>query len=58
MTAELPITNDYALAVTMLPPIHKDPFDRMLVAQALAETLPLSPAGTSLADYPADVRVV
>jgi PIN domain nuclease of toxin-antitoxin system len=34
---ELPITSAHAAAVAALPGIHKDPFDRMLVAQALCE---------------------
>lgn len=33
----LPIRYDHVLALRGLPPIHKDPFDRMLVAQAVAE---------------------
>jgi PIN domain nuclease of toxin-antitoxin system len=34
---ELAITADHVLAVDTLPPIHRDPFDRLLVAQATAE---------------------
>jgi len=34
---EVPITSDHSLAVSGLPPLHKDPFDRILVAQARAE---------------------
>ncbi len=34
---ELPITGEHAVALANLPPIHKDPFDRMLVAQSVAE---------------------
>lgn len=37
--AELPITHDHADRVGQLPPIHRDPFDRLLVAQAQAEDL-------------------
>jgi PIN domain nuclease of toxin-antitoxin system len=37
----LPITIDHAYAAGTLPPHHDDPFDRMLVAQALAEGLTL-----------------
>ena len=33
--AELPITGAHAARLASLPPIHKDPFDRMLVAQSL-----------------------
>lgn len=54
----LPITGEHALAVAGLPPVHKDPFDRMLVAQALSEGFPLITADKRLAAYPGDVRVV
>jgi len=37
----LPIEHSHALAVATLPPLHRDPFDRMLIAQALAESLTL-----------------
>jgi PIN domain nuclease of toxin-antitoxin system len=38
---ELPIGFNHAIAAGQLPPIHKDPFDRMLVAQARCEDLTL-----------------
>ncbi|SCF46761.1 type II toxin-antitoxin system VapC family toxin [Micromonospora mirobrigensis] len=38
---ELPIHHRHAAAAGQLPPIHRDPFDRMLVAQALCEGLTL-----------------
>jgi PIN domain nuclease of toxin-antitoxin system len=38
---ELPISFSHAAAVGRLPPIHRDPFDRMLVAQAQCEALTL-----------------
>ena len=34
---ELPILHRRALAISRLPPLHRDPFDRMLVAQAISE---------------------
>ncbi len=37
----LPITVDHAIAAGRLPEIHRDPFDRMLVAQGLAERMAL-----------------
>jgi len=37
--AELAITGEHALAIQALPPIHKDPFDRLLIAQVQAESL-------------------
>lgn len=39
--AELPITAEHALVAGRLPLIHRDPFDRMLVAQAQCEDLTL-----------------
>ena len=39
--AELPITSQHAITAGRLPPIHRDPFDRMLVAQAQHENLTL-----------------
>lgn len=56
--AELAITGDHALAVDLLPPLHRDPFDRMLVAQALAEGLPLVTTDATLPAYPGDIRLV
>jgi PIN domain nuclease of toxin-antitoxin system len=38
---ELPILSEHAVAINALPPIHKDPFDRMLVAQATVEGITL-----------------
>jgi PIN domain nuclease of toxin-antitoxin system len=47
----LAITPGHALAVEALPLLHKDPFDRMLIAQALAEPLHLVTADAVLARY-------
>ncbi len=55
---ELAITGAHAVAVTTLPPLHRDPFDRLLVAQALVEGLALVTADESLRGYPGAVRVV
>src|SRR4051794_3138457 len=38
---ELPITSEHAVSVESLPPLHKDPFDRLLIAQALVEGITL-----------------
>lgn len=54
---ELLITSEHAIAVTHLPPLHGDPFDRLLVAQARVEGLVLLTADTTLARYPG-VRLV
>lgn len=49
---ELPITGRHALAVTDLPAMHPDPFDRMLLAQARSEMVPLASADTQLMGLP------
>lgn len=56
--SELPITSEHAVAVDGLPPIHKDPFDRILVAQAMVEGVALLTADPLVAQYPAPVRRV
>jgi PIN domain nuclease of toxin-antitoxin system len=56
--AELPIRATHAVAVVKLPPIHRDPFDRMLIAQALTEPLVLLTNDEMLTRYPAPVRAV
>lgn len=53
---ELPIQAHHALAVASLPPLHRDPFDRMLLAQACADGLLLITADQQLAGYPGPVR--
>lgn len=55
---ELPITSQHALAVEPLPPIHKDPFDRLLLAQASVEGIVLLTADPILARYPGPVRLI
>jgi len=47
----LPITADHGLAAAALPMHHRDPFDRMMIAQALAENLTLSTADDRLSAY-------
>ncbi len=49
--AELPITGKHAAQVAKLPPHHRDPFDRMLVAQSLTEPMRLLTGDTLLAKY-------
>ena len=48
---ELPVAGEHAVAVAALPPLHRDPFDRLLVAQALTEPLRLLTADAALAAY-------
>ena len=45
----------HVLALGSLPSVHKDPFDRMLVAQAMSETLPLLSRDSSLSQYPVTI---
>jgi PIN domain nuclease of toxin-antitoxin system len=47
----LPITLEHATSVESLPPHHKDPFDRLLVAQAMAEGIPLVSADAAFDAY-------
>lgn len=48
---ELPVTSLHTVEVTHLPPIHRDPFDRMLVAQARTEGFTLLTADAIVARY-------
>ena len=56
--SEIPVTGEHAAAVARLPAIHKDPFDRLLVAQATVEDAVLLTADGRLADYAGPVRRV
>jgi PIN domain nuclease of toxin-antitoxin system len=56
--AELPITSEHAVNIDTLPPLHKDPFDRILVAQAFSEGITLLTVDAQLAQYPGPVRKV
>jgi PIN domain nuclease of toxin-antitoxin system len=55
---ELPITSQHAVSIDGLPPLHKDPFDRMLLSQALSEGITLLTTDSTLAQYPGPVRKV
>ena len=55
---ELPVSAAHAARVASLPDLHKDPFDRLLVAQALAEPLVLLTNDAQLGGYGAQVRIV
>ena len=55
---ELPIRSDHAVAIDCLPPVHKDPFDLLLVAQATVEGLTLLTSDSLVAQYPGPVRLV
>jgi len=55
---ELPIAAEHAAAVSTLPPIHADPFDRMLVAQSIVEPMVFITSDERLAAYPGTIEVV
>ena len=55
---ELAVTGEHAVAVASLPPLHKDPFDRILVAQSVVEGITLLTTDPLVAQYPAPVRRV
>jgi PIN domain nuclease of toxin-antitoxin system len=55
---ELAVTGEHAVAVDGLPPIHKDPFDRLLVAQSMVEGITLLTMDAVVARYPGPVRLV
>ena len=55
---ELPVTGAHAAAVDLLPPIHKDPFDRILIAQAQIEGLTLLTADEVVARYPGPIQLL
>lgn len=52
---EIAITGEHAVIVAQLPPIHKDPFDRLLLAQAMVEGLTLLTTDSQLACYPGPI---
>ena len=56
--AEIPVTSQHAVNIDGLPPLHKDPFDRLLLAQALSEGITLLTGDTQLARYPGPVGKV
>ncbi len=56
--AELPISSQHAVGIASLPPLHKDPFDRLLVAQATLEGLLLLTSDSAVAAYPGPIRLV
>lgn len=53
---EMPVTGEHAASVDILPPIHKDPFDRILISQALVEGITLVTADAIVARYPGPIR--
>lgn len=55
---ELSIEGPHALAVGHLPDIHKDPFDRILIAQAEVEGITLLTSDQTVAQYDGPIRLV
>ncbi len=56
--AELTINSEHAVYVKSLPPIHKDPFDRMLIAQSSVEGITLLTSDATVAQYVGSIRKV
>jgi PIN domain nuclease of toxin-antitoxin system len=55
---ELPIFSGHVVAIDGLPSIHKDPFDRLLVAQATIEGFTLLTSDPIVAQYPGPIQQV
>ncbi|TNM66311.1 type II toxin-antitoxin system VapC family toxin [Aliirhizobium smilacinae] len=55
---ELPVTATHGLAVCGLEQIHKDPFDRILIAQAMSEGMLLLTSDETIARYNGPIRLV
>jgi PIN domain nuclease of toxin-antitoxin system len=55
---ELPVTGTHAAAVERLPRLHGDPFDRLIVAQALVEPMVLITTDVRLGAYPGNIEVI
>jgi PIN domain nuclease of toxin-antitoxin system len=56
--SELPITSDHVVTTENLPLVHKDPFDRILVAQATVEGITLLTVDSLVSQYPGPIRTV
>ena len=54
----VPVSGEHAVQVGVLPSLHKDPFDRILLAQAVVEGMLLVTVDTRIAAYPGPVRKV
>jgi PIN domain nuclease of toxin-antitoxin system len=56
--SELDVSGTHAIAITSLAPIHKDPFDRLLISQSIVEGITLLTADLTIARYPGPIRKV
>jgi PIN domain nuclease of toxin-antitoxin system len=55
---EMPIVSSHVIMVSTLPALHRDPFDRLLVAQARVEGITLLTADSKIAQYPGPIQKV
>lgn len=55
---ELSVTGEHSVAVDLLPALHKDPFDRILIAQAMVEGITLLTADPVVASYSGSIRKI
>lgn len=55
--AELAISGSHVIAAGSLPALHRDPFDRLLVAQAISEGFTLLTSDAAFAGYPGDILI-
>lgn len=55
---EIPIRGEHAVQVSTLPALHRDPFDRLLVAQAQVEGVTLLTVDAVVAQYPGPIRLL
>ena len=55
---ELPILSEHVVVIGGLPPLHKDPFDRLLIAQAMVEGITLLTVDARVAEYPGPIHRV
>ena len=55
---EIAISSEHAAGLQALPLVHKDPFDRLLIAQSLVEGMPLVTVDPILSQYPGMIQQV
>ena len=55
---ELAISSEHAVSIDLLQALHKDPFDRILVSQAMIEGITLLTTDPQVAQYPGPIRLV
>ncbi|MFT5390586.1 MAG: PIN domain nuclease of toxin-antitoxin system [Gammaproteobacteria bacterium] len=55
---EIAVVSEHVVALDLLPPLHRDPIDRLLVAQAHVEGVTLLTADSRVAQYPGPIRLI